>query len=196
MMNGDPDELFSLKNHLWIGNFETAIREGKHLTSGKSLPSPMDIDRDVYIYRAQLALGQYDAVLAAIDAQEKKRGFCPSPFAALRLLTLSLQDPLAHMDTIMINLQSWMQDPHVSTNPHVLLIAGLLYSQQEKFSDAFSALQRPGEATLEHYALSIQLYLQLNRLELAKKVHDQMKKVDEDATLTQMVRCVCLERIG
>ena len=55
------DDLFSIKNEFYLGNYMGAINEAQ--SGDLELSTPADErDRDVIIYRSYLALGQYDVV--------------------------------------------------------------------------------------------------------------------------------------
>ena len=171
-----PDELFTLKCHFYVGNYQAAIQEGTLL---KHLSDPYAVDRDVYIYRSHLACNRSAHVLEELG----RRGELPIALDAIRLLAMYSQDP-SNKEMVLLTLNEWMTSD-LSNNAHLLLVAGIIYGSELKFSDAFSALQRPN-ATLEHSALCVQLYLQMDRLDQAKKQVQTMRSIEEDSTLTQL----------
>lgn len=59
----EPDDLFTLRNHYWLGSYQLAIAEGSGL--GR-LPEALRVERDEFIYRSYLALGQYSIVLGEV----------------------------------------------------------------------------------------------------------------------------------
>lgn len=59
----EPDELFTLRNHFWLGSYQLAIAEGSGL--GR-LPEKLRVERDEFIYRSYIALGQYSIVLGEV----------------------------------------------------------------------------------------------------------------------------------
>lgn len=67
----EPDDLFTLRNHFWLGSYQLAIAEGSGL--GR-LPDNLRVERDEFIYRSYLALGQYSIVLGEVRASA--RGSC------------------------------------------------------------------------------------------------------------------------
>lgn len=61
------DELFDLRNTVALGNFHQAIAEGSQIrVSGRQADEIVDIhaERDLLVARAQVGLGQWDAVIA------------------------------------------------------------------------------------------------------------------------------------
>lgn len=63
-MNHEPDELYTLRNLFWLGNFQLAIGEA---TGMKKCPSNLVTEKSEYMYRSYLALGQYDVVTSEIN---------------------------------------------------------------------------------------------------------------------------------
>lgn len=59
----EPDDLFTLRNHFWLGSYQLAIAEGSGL--GR-LPEALRVERDEFIYRSYLALGQFSIVLGEV----------------------------------------------------------------------------------------------------------------------------------
>ncbi|KAE9342157.1 hypothetical protein PF008_g10291 [Phytophthora fragariae] len=178
----EPDELFTLKNQLWVGNYQNALSEGTMLNHlGESLCH----ERDVYVYRAQLALGNFPLVLQSIpDA-----GNTPIALSAVKLWATYLSGQ-GDREMIDLTLKEWLADPTSGENAHLLLVAGQIYAREGKLSDALSALTRGG--SLEHMLYIVHLYLQMDRLDLANKTVQDMKRIEEDSTLTQLAQAWCL----
>ncbi len=63
---GEPDELYTLRNLFWTGNFQLAINEanGMRNTSASLVNAKKE-----FLYRSYLALGQHDIVLGEISSQ-------------------------------------------------------------------------------------------------------------------------------
>lgn len=59
----EPDDLFTLRNHFWLGSYQLAIAEGSGL--GR-LSENLRIERDEFIYRSYIALGQHTIVLGEV----------------------------------------------------------------------------------------------------------------------------------
>lgn len=63
----DPDELYTLRNLFWLGNFQNAINEAASLTR---IPAKLLTEKDEYLYRSYLSLGQYHIITGEIkDSQ-------------------------------------------------------------------------------------------------------------------------------
>ena len=63
---GEPDELYTLRNLFWLGNYQLAINEANGIRG--SLSVPLGNEKKEFLYRSYLALGQYDIVTSEIAA--------------------------------------------------------------------------------------------------------------------------------
>lgn len=181
----EPDDLFTLKNQLWVGNFQNAISEGTMLSH---LRDGLRQERDVYVYRAQLGLGNVAQVMASIPDSATT----PVSLTAVKLLATYLSG--GDKEMIELTLKEWLADPSSSENPHLLLVAGIIFSHEGKYSDALSALTKGN--TLEHHLYIVHLYLKLDRLDLAHKQVQAMRRIEEDSTLTQLAQAWVLTLKG
>lgn len=181
----EPDDLFTLKNQLWVGNYQNAISEGNMLNHVRD---SLRHERDVYVYRAHLGLGNYHQVLQSIPDS----GTTPIALSAIKLLATYLSQ--GDNEMIELTLKEWLADPTSGENPHLLLVAGMIFSRAGKYSDALSALTKGG--SLEHMLYIVHLYLQMDRLDLAQKQTQEMRKIEEDSTLTQLAQAWCLTLRG
>lgn len=91
----EPDDLFTLRNHYWLGSYQLAIAEGSGL--GR-LPEALRVERDEFIYRSYLALGQYSIVLGEVYAYvcEKIRSLLAASVAGAAVLVLMVCSPSLH----------------------------------------------------------------------------------------------------
>lgn len=174
----EPDELFTLKNQLWIGNYQNAISEGGMLNH---LRESLRNERDVYVYRAYLGLGNYELVLQSIP----DGGNTPIALSAVKLLATYLSGR-GDKEMIELTVKEWLADPASAENPHLLLIAGMIFAREGKLSDALSAFTKGG--SLEHLLYIVHLYLQMDRIDLAQKQVQEMRKIEEDSTVTQLAQ--------
>jgi len=61
----DADELYTIKNNFWLGNFEAAITEARSL---KLRTEAAKAERDCYIYRSFIGLRKYKCVRGCVGA--------------------------------------------------------------------------------------------------------------------------------
>lgn len=172
----DPDELYTLRNRFWLGNFQMAIAEGNALTR---LSDPLKTERDEFVYRSYVGLGQYGLVIGEIGEES------PIPLQAVKLLAQYLEDPAGNKEMVLMTIGEWVRDPTSANVPTVQLMAALIYEKEGLMKEAFTAIRHG--TTMEQLALWAQFCLKINRVDLAQKHLKKLTDVDEDATLTQLV---------
>lgn len=174
-MTTEPDELYTLRAQYWLGHYKLCIDEGKSIAR-RPMPPHLKSEREEFIMRAHLALGQHDKVIS--DAN----GANASPeIKALGLHAEYLSSSPSSHDTIVTNLQALLQSsPSTSvqlTAAHVFLLHGLT-------REALQCVHLG--TTMEHLAVSLQIHLKIDRLDLAESQLRLMKQADEDSILTQL----------
>eukprot|EP00924_Labyrinthula_sp_SR-Ha-C_P008816 augustus_masked-scaffold_2-processed-gene-3.45-mRNA-1 protein AED:1.00 eAED:1.00 QI:0/0/0/0/1/1/2/0/1086 len=182
------DELYSLRTAFWLADYKEAISEGRKLNGLSS--ERLEIEKLLYVYRAQLCLNQENAVF-----EETKQKAEPD-FQAIKIFSGSLGSHI-DQDTAFMELNSLLQSSKStpSTHNNVTLLTALTYLKFGKSSDALRTLMAVEEknASLEVLSLKVQLLLQINRVDITRKVVEEMKKKDEDSVLTmQTVAWVAL----
>lgn len=172
----EPDELYTLRNLFWLGNFQLAINEGGGLNR---LPQHLVVERDEFIYRSYLALGQFHVILGEI----KDTPNTPMSLQAIRLLATFYSDP-SSKEAIKFQLDDWLSNAAVANNPTVKLVYAILCVHDDNLKDAMKQMR--AETNMEQCAFLVQLYLRIDRPDLAQKMVKQMKTKDEDGTLTML----------
>lgn len=130
----EPDDLFTLRNHFWLGSYQLAIAEGSGLSR---LPENLRIERDEFIYRSYIALGQYSVVLGEVRfctspqrrEMEGIRGYslslkarCPYPFLDINDLWMIRSEPLRATMRVMLRviiLVSQMSTVPTASRPEI-----------------------------------------------------------------------------
>ncbi|CAM9999129.1 unnamed protein product [Discosporangium mesarthrocarpum] len=171
----EPDELFTLRNHFWLGSYQLAIAEGSGL--GR-LPDNLRIERDEFIYRSYLALAQYSVVLGEIKDN------APPALQAVRLLAQYLSQPDSR-EIVVETLKEWLSDASSGNNPTLQLMAATVFMHEGDLKQSVRVLRNG--VTMEQIAMMAQLYLRMDRVDLAVMQLRVMQASDEDATLTQIV---------
>lgn len=177
MSNKDStDELFDLKTAYYLGNYQQAINEAQKLR----LTDPrLQIEKDVYMYRAFIAQKKFRVVLDDINQN------AADELKYVRLIAEFLSTD-SKRDSIIENLDSKLGSLNVSS-PLVLLLIATLYYLAENYETALKVLHNAdSSALLECGALAIQIYLKLDRHDLAKKELKKLTEIDEDAIITQL----------
>ena len=174
------DLLFQVRNSFWVGNFDEAISEAK----ATSHPD-VEIERDFYRMRAELEQGR--TTISSVDQT------LPSALQAVQLLAGHRSGSIGE-DEVKTTLDSWMEDENTAENALVQIIAATLYNRIGDWNKALTVLR--SEATLEHLALQAQMLVQMHRADKAQQVLQKMQQMDDDSTLTELVKGWVVNNIG
>uniref|UniRef100_A0A8C0TEV4 Coatomer subunit epsilon n=3 Tax=Canis lupus TaxID=9612 RepID=A0A8C0TEV4_CANLF len=172
--SGEVDELFDVKNAFYIGSYQQCINEAQRV---KPSSPERDVERDVFLYRAYLAQRKYGVVL-----DEIKPSSAPE-LQAVRMFAEYLAND-SQRDSIVVELDREMSRSVDVTNTTFLLMAASIYFHDQNPDAALRTLHQ-GDS-LECMAMTVQILLKLDRLDLARKELKKMQDQDEDATLTQL----------
>ncbi|UYV66436.1 COPE [Cordylochernes scorpioides] len=179
MAPSQPDILFDIKNAYYIGNFQHCINEAQKLKAGSAEEQQ---ERDMYMYRAYIAQKKYRVVLDEVD-----RRHASPDMLAIRMLAdyLASGSDINKKDQVVNQLGELLASVDLPS-PILLLMAGYIYNLQQDLAQALRILQNAD--SLECYALQVQIYLSMNRPDLAKNQLKHMQEKDEDATITQLAQ--------
>ncbi|GMH56595.1 hypothetical protein TrRE_jg2705 [Triparma retinervis] len=165
------DNLYSLRTLFYLGHYSLAIDESK--TISRSLNQAQKVERDEFVLRSKIGLGHYSSVISSVSPSS------PPSHIAISLLASYLSSPSPEL---LSQANQLAADNQSSTT--ISLIAGMLHLNA---GDVKSALRMVHQGlTLEHLSLSVQIYLRMDRLDLAEKSLNLMLQADEDSTLSQL----------
>jgi len=165
----DPDELYTLRAQYWLGHYNLCLDEAKSI-SRRPMSPVLKEEREEFIQRAQLALGQ---PIAGGD----------SP--ALKALLLKSKHDSADDEVTKNSIVDEMKAlAAANSSPSVQLYASHLYLSHGLTKDALSCVHTG--STMEHSSIVLQIYLKLDRLDLALQQLELMRQLDEDAILTSL----------
>ncbi|XP_065333403.1 coatomer subunit epsilon [Cloeon dipterum] len=172
----EVDELFDVKNHFYIGNFQQCINEAQKL---KPSSADVKVERDIYLYRAYLAQHKFSVVLNEISNSS------PPEIQPLKLLAEYLSKPSARSD--IVNKLNELTSGNIDvSNQTFLIVAAIIYFQEANYEAVLRILHNSD--SLECSALALQTYLKIDRIDLARKELKSMQERDDDATLTQLAQ--------
>eukprot|EP00277_Geminigera_cryophila_P002998 CAMPEP_0179435802 /NCGR_PEP_ID=MMETSP0799-20121207/19855_1 /TAXON_ID=46947 /ORGANISM="Geminigera cryophila, Strain CCMP2564" /LENGTH=297 /DNA_ID=CAMNT_0021215423 /DNA_START=29 /DNA_END=922 /DNA_ORIENTATION=- len=170
------DDLFSIKNEFYLGNYMGAINEAQ--SGDLELSSANDErDRDVIIYRSYIALGQFDVV------QDEVKEDAQTALQAVKLLA-TFKSKSDMKDMVLMTLKEWLTDATTGNNPVLQTVAGMIYLELGDLEEAAKVLH--SGTTLEMVSLQVQVYLRMSRVDVAEKSLSLMSRMEDDATLTQL----------
>ncbi|CDZ96791.1 Vesicle coat complex COPI, epsilon subunit [Phaffia rhodozyma] len=179
----DSDQLFHIKHLFHQGNFNQCITTGTPLIES----GPDSTSVALYVARSHLALLP-PATDAAIDILSRS----PDPEApeikAFSFLASYIQDPqeepLDGLRDLLIELEDGEQEE--STDNAVRVAAGTAFFRAAEKEEAVDALNAHKDS-LECSALLVQIYLSIDRLDLAKRAYEHAKAFGEDSQLVQLM---------
>ncbi|NWH89409.1 COPE protein, partial [Aegithalos caudatus] len=177
----EADELFDLRNNFYIGAFQAAINEAQR---AKPSSAQREVERDVFLYRAYIAQRKFGVVLDEIKANASPELQAVRMFAEF----LAKED---QRDWSALGIV-W----ECSGNSLGILweFSGSARGRSRGCSRGCSRagsrrFGAPGSIPVLlslSLAMTVQILLKLDRLDLARKELKKMQEQDEDATLTQL----------
>jgi len=184
MPTSDVDELFEVKNNFYIGNYQSCISEAL-----KYKPSAVEDSniRDIYVYRSYIAQRKYGVVL------DEVHGASPPELQAVRQFAEYLSNS-SKRDSIVIDLDNALSSNRSLSDATTLIMNASIYVHEGNYEAALRLL-RQGDS-LECSAMMIQVYLRMDRIDLARKELKAMQEKDDDATLTQLAQAWCNISMG
>ncbi|CAF0783827.1 unnamed protein product [Brachionus calyciflorus] len=170
------DELFDLRTSFYLGNYQQAVNEAQKL---RVTDPRLQIEKDVFMYRAFIAQKKYGVVLDDIKSNASDE------LKYVRLLAEYLSNE-AKRDSIVEDLDHKLGSLNV-TNPLVLLVIANIYVLHDNLETALKLLYNVDTTQLlECGALAIQIYLKMERHDLARRELKKLIDIDEDAIITQL----------
>lgn len=190
------DELYDLRNTLLVGNFHQVIAEGASIRTVKKKPEEVqayNADRDSLVARAQLGLGQYDAVIHELRTATHPLLVATRLYAevAKEMATLPLSGSSTKVKALADAAATVVP---TQADVAVLAVGGLILAR-----DVPAALTLAnqwiakldantyGRQLIELRAVVADGYLRMNRPDLAEKEVNAMKAIDDENTLTILI---------
>ena len=136
----------------------------------------LKIERDIFMYRSYIAQHKYNTAKNEIDDSS------PSELQPLKLLAQYFSEK-DERDTILEQLEKNKNDAGAKGHSY-RLVAAMIFYQEDNLEDALRVLHKSDD--IECSALRVQIFLKMNRVDLAEKEVKTMQDKDDDATLTQL----------
>jgi coatomer protein complex subunit epsilon len=170
----EPDELYTLRAQFWLGHYKMALNEAKSIMRRPMSPD-LKAEREEIIARCYIAMKDYDRVISADTIAPGLKAL------ALQAQFVSLQASGGSTQAVIQQLQSMLGD---GVSPRVQVIAAHVFLQADMKKEALQCVHQG--LTLEQTSLCIQIYILLDRLDLAEQTLQQLRKTDDDSMLTQL----------
>jgi len=178
----EPDELYTLRAQYWLGHYALALDEARN-AGRRPMPPHLKNERDELVLRCHLGSKSYDKIISSVAAGENNS----HAIGALGLHAAYLVADDANdegkkrdvLDSLKILLtECGPGDTSVRlTACHVYLAADLL---REALACVHLGL------TMEHLAMCAQIYIRIDRYDLARETLGLLRQADEDSVLAQL----------
>jgi len=169
------DELQEAKDHFYIGNYAGALGMLENASCSNDLSQA---ERDALLARTYLCLGQYDKLKAmqSSDSPGQKAAALMAVFTKSR----NEQQKASAKDRL-VELAKSSHDPSTTS------LAAMAHCAQNEFLDAVQLTE--GATQTELQALRVQIFLMMNRLDMAEKQLRQLKATNDDSAVTRLADC-------
>jgi coatomer protein complex subunit epsilon len=91
-------------------------------------------------------------------------------------------------------VREWIEDPSVCRNETAMIVAATVLRLAEDYETALKACHMGGG--MENMAMSVQILLDMNRVDAAQKVATKMSEINDDDTLAQLAAALVGSRQG
>ncbi|KAI8356862.1 coatomer epsilon subunit-domain-containing protein [Mortierella sp. GBAus27b] len=186
----DENVLFSVRNLYYSGNYTQVITDSASAKSKASATQATIHQLNLFHYRALIATKNYARVAQEVT-QTHALGLQALKAQAVYLDAVQSADA-AGRDAALSHLREMLQvqssdDPQPeATALEVKVVVGQVLASEGLVEEALTVLL-PHNNHLESVAVVVQVYLQMNRLDLAKKEVEACKSWAEDAMLAQLM---------
>lgn len=165
------DSVRTLRNNYYLGHYQKVIDEVKEFSS----EGPAEM---AYYYKALLQL-KPDQVFSNINDR------APTALQAIKLLGTYKTASDDNKELVFETLNEWLGDEILNQDQTLSLIASQIYFEEKNYKEALKLVMNAGE-DLEKFAMAVQIYLKIDRVDLAAKACAAMADIDDDDVLTQL----------
>ena len=142
----DPDSLYSLRSYYYLGHFTLALDESKTLP--RQMPAELKAERDEFIMRSHMGLGDYQTVNNAVSASSS------AGLQGIKLLSTLLSDPTT-AEAAAKQGAEWLTDSSMASSKMLQLCVATVFMHAENMKEALKIAAT--NESLEHMALAVQV---------------------------------------
>lgn len=172
----EPDDLYTLRAQYWLGHYQMALDEAKSIMRRPMSPD-LKAEREEFVARCHIAMKDYDKVISGDTSVPGLKALA----LHAQYETLAASGDAAQTQSVIQQLQTMLSD---GVSPRVQLTAAHVFLKAGMKKEALQCVHQG--LTMEQTSLSVQIYILLDRLDLAEKVLQQLRQTDEDSMLTQI----------
>jgi len=174
MTSSAPDVLFELRNAFYLGNFQQAINEALRV---KVTSSEQQLEKDIFMYRSYVAQKKYGVVCDEINASKA------SQLQDIKYLATYLAADHNKRENILKDLETKIQTLDANDWVQCLMFATIYY-YENNLETALRVLH--SSDNIECSSMVLQMYVAMDRLDLARKELKRIQETDDDSTLCQL----------
>lgn len=164
------DNLRALRNNFYLGNHQFNLDEE---------PQIVTIKEKSYFYRSLLEVDS-KALFARVTDKS------PAAHQAIKLLgTYREAKEEETKELVFETMVEWLGDEILKDDETLQMVAAQMYFEQQSYKEAMQCIADPGE-NLEKLAMHVQIFLKIDRVDLAVNAAKSMGDIDDDDALTQL----------
>jgi len=182
-----PDELYTLRAQFWLGHYHLCLEECKSVARRPMSPN-LKSEREEFVHRSNIGLGLYDKVISETSGSDKSLSIQALNLQASYEVAAAKADT-EKMDSIIVRLKSLLSSNLSEVTTSLQLTAAHIFLRHNLIREALQCIHLG--VAMEHILLSLQIYIQIDRLDLAEGQLALLKQADEDAVLTQLGFVYC-----
>jgi coatomer subunit epsilon len=167
------DSTRQLRNLFYLGLYKQAIAEAESVLKSE----PHNTQAKTFYYRSMVFVNPQEIF-------SKVTNLAPSSHQAVKLLGTYYAASDEGKDMVFDTLKEWLSADGL-VDPTLQVVASQIYMEEQNYKEALRLVCQPGD-NLEKMAMCVQIYLKINRLDLAQKMAKSMADADDDDPLTQL----------
>lgn len=177
----DPDELYTLRAQYWLGHYQLCLEECKAVARRPMSPALKE-EREGFVQRAYIAQGQYDKVIRATEGSDSKTIQALNIHASYEVA--ASKGDTENMESLVGKMKNLLNNDPNDVTTSLQLTAAHVFLRHNLTREALQCVHLG--VSMEHIALCLQIFLKIDRLDLAEAQLALLKQADEDAILTQL----------